>query len=73
MKLEINTTNKTVAILEKVTMKELSEFLEKNGWADWTILPEIKIEWFPNTPSIVPVKDLYTPPYPNTPYTTTNT
>lgn len=63
MKLEINTTNKTIAILEKVTMKELSEFLEKNGWSDWTIVPEIKVEWFTNTPSIIPVKDPYSPPY----------
>lgn len=30
MKLEINTVTKTIAILDTVTIKELTEFLEKN-------------------------------------------
>lgn len=63
MKLEINTVTKTIAILDTVTIKELTEFLEKNGWLDWKIQPEIKIEWFPTTPILVPVKDQYAPPY----------
>jgi len=63
MKLEINTVTKTVTILGKVNLQELTDFLDKNGWSDWVIQPEIKIEWLlPSQPYIQPVNP-FSPPY----------
>lgn len=63
MKLEINTVTKTVTILGKVNLKELTDFLDKNGWSDWNIQPEIKAEWLqPYQPYIQPVNP-FSPPY----------
>jgi len=65
MKLQIDTTNKTIKIEEPVNLKELTDLLEKllpkGEWKEFKLEPQIIVNW--NNPIIIE-KELQCPsPY----------
>lgn len=68
MKLEINTTNKTLRVLDSISIEELISYVKEHKMEDWTI-ESTQYSFIPYIQLVEP----YTPPYPNIFYTTTNT
>lgn len=68
MKIQIDTTNKTVTLTEDTNLNELFTFLlmvfPNDEWKEFTLKIEEKIQLIPSTPIVIDK----TYPYPNQPY-----
>lgn len=61
MKLEIDTTNRTITLKEKVELKELVDLLDKlleNDWEEYSVIPEYLL----NSPITFPIYQYTTYP-----------
>jgi hypothetical protein len=76
MKIQIDTTNKTIKIEEKVNLNELFEALNRlfpnNEWKEFSLETNMTINWSPNPiivqPFNIPYNKPYIPQYPNYPW-----